>query len=51
MENNALLEIKDLEIIYTSRGETVHAVNSIDLSLNKGEVLGLVGETGAGSTC
>ncbi len=50
MENETLLEIKGLKIIYTSRGETVHAVNGIDFSLNKGEVLGLVGETGAGKT-
>ena len=45
-----LLHIKDLTIEYRSEYETVHAVNSVDLCLNKRETLGLVGETGAGKT-
>ena len=47
---NNFLEIKDLVVEYTSDGEIVHAVNGISLSLEKGETLGLVGETGAGKT-
>lgn len=43
-----LLEIKDLEVLYKSGKNPVHAVNGISLTLNKGETLGLVGETGAG---
>lgn len=46
----AILEIEDLWVSYTSAGETSHAVNGICLSLNEGETLGLVGETGAGKT-
>ncbi|MGN1003445.1 MAG: ABC transporter ATP-binding protein [Oscillospiraceae bacterium] len=45
-----LLEIKDLVVEYTSDGAVVHAVNGVDLTLGKGETLGLVGETGAGKT-
>ena len=45
-----LLEIKDLEVIYKTDKETVRAVNGISLELNKGETIGLVGETGAGKT-
>jgi peptide/nickel transport system ATP-binding protein len=45
-----LLEIKDLKIIYKTDLETVHAVNRVSLSLNKGETIGIVGETGAGKT-
>ena len=46
----ALLEIKDLAISYITSEETVHAVNGISLSIEKGETLGLVGETGAGKS-
>ena len=42
-----LLEIKNLKVQYKSGDVPVCAVNGIDLSLNKGETLGLVGETGA----
>ena len=47
---NELLRVSNLEVVYTSRHETVHAVNGISFSLNKRETLGLVGETGAGKT-
>ena len=45
-----LLEFKDLHITYEVEGEVSHAVNGVNLSISRGEVLGLVGETGAGKT-
>ncbi len=45
-----LLEIRDLQVCYHSDGDVVEAVNTISLDINKGEVIGLVGETGAGKT-
>ena len=47
---DAFLNIKDLHVEYTSGGQVVKAVNGVDITLNKGETLGLVGETGAGKT-
>ena len=50
MENNNLLEIKNLVVQFHTDDAIVHAVNGVDLTLKKGETLGLVGETGAGKT-
>lgn len=50
MSNQNLLEIKGLKVSYQADGKKVCAVNGVDLVLEKGETLGLVGETGAGKT-
>ena len=49
-QTKELLSINDLTVRYHSYDDIVHAVNNVSLSLNKGETLGLVGETGAGKT-
>ena len=51
MENqDKLLQIRNLRIHYETDESVVHAVNGVDLSVGRGETLGLVGETGAGKT-
>ena len=45
-----LLEIKDLTVHYETVDGVIHAVQGLNLSLDRGQTLGLVGETGAGKT-
>lgn len=47
---NTLLRIEDLFVEYATDHGVVKAVNGVSLSVNRGETLGLVGETGAGKT-
>jgi len=49
-DNEVLLDIQNLSIHYITDDGTVRAVNDLNLKLNKGESIGLVGETGAGKT-
>ncbi len=50
MEEKNILEIKDLVIEYRTDDAVIHALNGINLSVKRGETIGLVGETGAGKT-
>ena len=45
-----LLEIKNLKVQYNTDEAVVYALNDFSLDLGKGEILGVVGETGAGKT-
>ncbi len=45
-----VLEIKNLSVEYNTEIATIFAVNGLDMDLDAGETLGLVGETGAGKT-
>jgi len=49
-EHTPFLEVKDLTVYYTVTKIDTKAVNGVSFSLERGETLGLVGETGAGKT-
>ena len=50
MRENELLSVEDLVVKYFLRRSTVEAVNGVTFTIDKGERVGLVGETGAGKT-
>ena len=45
-----LLEVKDLEVKFALRFGDLTAINGVNFSLDKGERLGIVGESGAGKS-
>ena len=45
-----LVKVEDLEVRFVSREATVQAVNGISFTLRKGEVLGILGESGSGKS-
>ena len=49
-EESKFLEIKDLYLNFNVYQGTVKVLDGIDLEMNKGEILGLVGETGCGKS-
>ena len=46
----ALLEVKNLRVEFPTRRGTLLAINDISFSIDQGEVLGVVGESGAGKS-
>lgn len=46
----SLLEVKDLKTYFQTRAGLVRAVDGVDLYINQGELLGLVGESGCGKS-
>ena len=48
-DKELLLEIEGLKIEGYSDEKWVEIVHGVDLTLNRGEVLGLIGESGAGT--
>lgn len=49
-KDNLAIDIKGLVVEFRTRSGVVKAINGLDLQLEKGKTLGLVGETGAGKT-
>lgn len=49
-EANSILRIEELVVHFGRREERVAVINGINLNLNKGRVLGLVGESGCGKS-
>ena len=48
--NEKILSVKDLEVQFKLRGQTLTAIRGISLDLYKGESLAIVGESGSGKS-
>ena len=48
--DNVLLEIRNLSKVYESKGAHVKALTDVSLTVQKGETIGIVGESGCGKT-
>ncbi|MBT3271395.1 ABC transporter ATP-binding protein [Candidatus Poribacteria bacterium] len=49
-ENTPLLAVRDLSVDFRTGDTTVHAVRSIDFTIERGETVALVGESGSGKS-
>ncbi len=45
-----MITLKDIESLYLTPSKMVHAIKGINLSINKGEIFGILGRKGAGKT-
>ena len=50
MSDERILNIKDLDITFSTTAGTVHAIRGINIDLYKGETVAIVGESGSGKS-
>ncbi len=50
MTNEAIIQLKDIDVTFHNKGQTVAAVKDVSLTVNRGDIYGVVGYSGAGKS-
>ena len=50
MENNNILEVKNMHTYFFTDNGTIKSVDGVDMELKRGSTLGIVGESGSGKS-
>lgn len=45
-----MIKLEHLNKTFSANGKTFHAVNGVNLEINKGEIFGIIGFSGAGKS-
>ena len=47
-EQNGIIQLKDIDVTFNNEGKTIEAVKDISIDVQKGDVYGIIGYSGAG---
>ncbi|MCI1553240.1 MAG: ATP-binding cassette domain-containing protein [Levilactobacillus sp.] len=50
MTNEAIIQLKDIDVTFHNKGQTVTAVKNVSLTVERGDIYGVVGYSGAGKS-
>ncbi|MCL1913680.1 MAG: ABC transporter ATP-binding protein [Eubacteriaceae bacterium] len=50
MDQETILSVENFNLFFNLRGERLHAIRNVSLSINRGECLAIVGESGSGKS-
>ena len=48
--DDTILKVNNLKVYFVTEGKESHAVDGVDFEVKKGEILGIVGESGCGKS-